>query len=238
MLEGEPPLLLTPFGAAHILALAVTFGIGFLLIYISRSYRWPAASGRITVMISVILITSYPMKILARYIDGIDLDIDVIFPFHLCDVAAVSGFFALVLRHRLSAELTFFFGLAATIQALFTPSTCYDFPSISYFAFFQLHSTVVITAFFLPLALQWRPRKGAVIRVWLCGLCYAIFVGIFDYIANANYGFLREKAEGSLMEVLHEEPYHVIEMAVLALVLFFLLALPFTVRSKKKIESI
>ena len=131
-------------------------------------------------------------------------------------------------------DRTYFFGLAATLQALFTPSTCYNFPSFSFFAFFQLHSIVVIVAIYLPLVLNWRPRKGAVIRVWICGLIYVLIAGTFDWITGANYGFFRYKAEGSLMDVLHDWPFYIIEMTVLALIFFLILALPFV---GKKIQK-
>jgi hypothetical integral membrane protein (TIGR02206 family) len=234
ILASETPQLIQHFGATHLFALAVTLFIGFFVIYISRRNPSSQISATIAITIAFLLITAYPVKIIGRCIDGIEINKDVIFPLQLCDVAAIAGFFALVLKNRLCAEITYFFGLAGTLQALFTPSTCYDFPSISYFSFFQLHSTVVIAALYLPLALCWKPRKGSVMRVWFCGICYVVIAGLFDFITGANYGFFREKAEGSLMDILHPWPYYIIEMAGLALVLFFVLAVPFLRRSQSK----
>ena len=234
ILASETPQLIQHFGASHLSALGVTFLIGFFAIYISRQNPDSQISATIAIIIAFLLITAYPVKIIGRGIDGIEINKDVIFPLQLCDVAAIAGFFALILKSRLCAEITYFFGLAGTLQALFTPSTCYDFPSISYFSFFQLHSTVVIAALYLPLALRWKPRKGSVMRVWLCGICYVVIVGFFDFITGANYGFFREKAEDSLMEILHQWPYYIIEMTGLALVLFFVLAVPFLRRSQSQ----
>ena len=234
ILASQAPQLIQHFGATHLIALAVTLFIGFFVIYISRRNPSSQICATIAIAIAFLLITAYPVKIIGRFIDGIEINKDVIFPLQLCDVAAIAGFFALILKNRLCAEITYFFGLAGTLQALFTPSTCYDFPSISYFSFFQLHSTVVIAALYLPLALCWKPRKGSVMRVWFCGICYVVIVGAFDFITGANYGFFREKAEGSLMDILHPWPYYIIEMAGLALVLFFILAVPFLRRSQSK----
>jgi len=234
ILASDAPQIIEHFGATHLCALAFTVCIGFCAIYISRKNPSSQAAATIAIIIAFLLITAYPVKIIGRCIDGIEINKDVIYPLQLCDVAAIAGFFALVLKNRLCAEITYFFGLAGTLQALFTPSTCYDFPSISYFSFFQLHSTVVIAALYLPLALYWKPRKGSVMRVWFCGICYLIIVGAFDFITGANYGFLREKAEDSLMDILHPWPYYLIEMTVLALVLFFLLSLPFWKQGRSK----
>ena len=108
-----------------------------------------------------------------------------------------------------------------------TPSTCYDFPNLAYFVYFQLHSAVVIAAIYLPLGLGWRPRQGAVLRVWYWGLAYLALAGLVDWLAGANYAFLREPAEGSLMEVLGPWPWYIGVMALLALALFIVLAIPF-----------
>jgi hypothetical integral membrane protein (TIGR02206 family) len=179
------------------------------------------------VVLVMLLITAYPAMIVARLIDGIPVSVDVIFPMHLCDLAAVTAFFALLFRHALAAELTYFWGLAGTAQALLTPSTCYDFPNLAFFVYFQLHSAVVITAVYLPLGLGWRPRNWAVLRVWIWGLGYLVVAGVVDFLAGANYGFLREAAAGSLMEVLGPWPWYIGAMAGLGLVFFAVLGLPF-----------
>ena len=227
LLISGVPKLLPHFGSAHIAALLVTLTLGFAIIFYVRLNKSNQFVGVVSSVLAIMLITCYPAKILSRTLDGIPLDKDSMFPLHLCDVAAVAGFFALLFKNRLCAEMTYFFGLAATLQALITPSTCYDFPSFSFFAFFQLHSIVVIVAIYLPLVMDWRPRKKAVLKVWFCGLIYVLVVGTFDWITGANYGFFRYKAEGSLMDVLHDWPFYIIEMALLALIFFFILSLPF-----------
>ena len=228
-MAAAPPLL-THFGGAHLAALAVTVVVGAGLVWAARSRCCPRALGCAEVVLSILLITSYPAKILARFASGIEINIDVLFPLHLCDLAVITAFFALVFRHPLMAELTYFWGLAATLQAVLTPSTCYDFPSPAFFVYFQMHSSVVITALYLPLGLGWRPRPGAVLRVWRWGLVYVAVAGAVDFIASANYGFIREKAEGSIMEILGPWPVYVFGMVALALFAFALLDLPFAGR--------
>ena len=111
------------------ISMFITLFIGFFVIYISRRNPSSQICATIAIAIAFLLITAYPVKIIGRFIDGIEINKDVIFPLQLCDVAAIAGFFALILKNRLCAEITYFFGLAGTLQALFTPSTCYDFPT-------------------------------------------------------------------------------------------------------------
>lgn len=223
---GNPPLL-PHFGSAHIAALGITLAVALLLIPAARFYPKARVVGCAQTLLAMLLIASYPANILARYWGDIEITRDMILPLHLCDLAAITGFFALVFSHRLAAELTYFWGLAGTFQALLTPSTCFDFPSPAFYTFFQLHSGVVITALYLPIGLGWRPREGAVLRAWFWGLGYMVLAGAVNLLIGSNYGFLREKAEASLMDFIGPWPAYIGVMAVLALVFFAILTLPF-----------
>lgn len=219
--------MLEPYGAAHLAALVVSFLLGVAMIYMARSGRWPRALGRAETALAILILSSYPSGILARLWGGVDVSIDVTFPMHLCDIASVTAFFALVFRTPLMAELTYFWGIAGTAQALITPTTCSDFPNPVFFSFFQLHSGVVIVAAYLPLGLGWRPRPWAVLRVWLWGVAYIGLAAVVNIAFGANYAFLREKAEGSLMDALGPWPWYALAMVLVALPLFTLLGLPF-----------
>ena len=109
ILASQAPQLIQHFGATHLIALAVTLFIGFFVIYISRRNPSSQICATIVITIAFLLITAYPVKIIGRFIDGIEINKDVIFPLQLCDVAAIAGFFALILKKRLCAEITFFF---------------------------------------------------------------------------------------------------------------------------------
>ncbi len=230
---GNPPLL-PPFGSAHLAALGVTFLLAVLLILTARFYPRARFVGWLQVLLAMLLISSYPAKILARFWADIEITRDMMFPLHLCDMAAITGFFALVFRHRLAAELTYFWGLAGTFQALLTPSNCFDYPSPAFFTFFQLHSGVVIAALYLPIGLGWRPARGAVLRAWRWGLGYMVVAGAVNLGIGSNYGFLREKAEASLMDFIGPWPAYIGVMAVLALVFFAILALPFHLAGRRE----
>jgi hypothetical integral membrane protein (TIGR02206 family) len=223
---GNPPLL-PHFGSAHLAALGVTLVLTVLMILTARLYPKARFAGWAQAVLAILLISAYPANILARIWGDIALTRDMILPLHLCDVAAVTGFFALVFANRLAAELTYFWGLAGTFQALLTPSTCFDYPSPAFFTFFQLHSGVVIAALYLPIGLGWRPARGAVLRAWFWGLGYMVVAGVVNLGIGSNYGFLREKAEASLMDFIGPWPAYIGVMAVLALVFFAILTLPF-----------
>ncbi|HEY6224540.1 MAG TPA: TIGR02206 family membrane protein, partial [Gemmatimonadales bacterium] len=67
-------------------------------------------------------------------------------PLQLCDAAIFVAAAALWTRRQLIVELTYFWGLAGTIQALLTPDLPQHFPSYPYFQYYLAHGGVVAAA--------------------------------------------------------------------------------------------
>src|SRR5437016_7040277 len=114
-------------------------------------------------------------------------------PLQLCDVAIFIAAAALWTRRQLVVEVTYFWGLAGTIQALLTPDLPQHFPSYPYFQYYIAHGGVVAAALVLVVGLGQRPRRWAVARVAFITVAYAAVVGAVDAIAGANYMYLRAK---------------------------------------------
>lgn len=159
-----------------------------------------------------------------------DPDLDSSLPLQLCDLAAFVAGFALVTENRLLCLLTYFWGLAATIQALLTPAITVGFPHPAFIAFFVHHFAIVAAALYLPIIRGWR-----VARPWwkgpLTALLWANVYIVFAMAVNArlgtNFGFAaRKPVNPSLLDHMGPWPYYILGMQGLAVVLFSLLALP------------
>jgi hypothetical integral membrane protein (TIGR02206 family) len=149
-------------------------------------------------------------------------------PLQLCDVAIFIAAFALLTRHRLLVEVTYFWGLAGTIQALFTPDLPQHFPSYPYFQYYIAHGGVVAAALILVVGLGIRPRPWAFVRVAGLTVAYAAFVGIVDAITDADYLYLRAKPLASTpLDWMGPWPWYILSAAVVALLLFAILDAPF-----------
>ena len=162
-------------------------------------------------------------------IDG-DPDLDSSLPLQLCDLAAFIAGFALVTENRLLCLLTYFWGLAATIQALLTPAITVGFPHPAFIAFFVHHFAIIAAALYLPIIRDWRAD-----RPWwkgpLTALAWANLYLILSMAVNAwlgtNFGFTaRKPVNPSLLDHMGPWPYYILGMQGLAVVLFSLLALP------------
>jgi hypothetical integral membrane protein (TIGR02206 family) len=150
-------------------------------------------------------------------------------PLALCDVALVVAAAACWWPQRqLAVELTYFWGLAGTLQAVVTPDLGASFPELDFFMFVTGHLGIVTAAVFLVVGLRRRPRRGAVLRVFAITLAYTACVGIFNWLTDANYMYLaRPPRRTSLISVLGPWPWYIATGTAVAALLMVLLDAPF-----------
>lgn len=158
-----------------------------------------------------------------------DWTLDFNLPLHLTDVVTVVSVLALWTARPLLVELTWFWGLTASLQAVLTPDLgSAGFPELLWWTFFIAHSGAVIAALVLVAGRRIEPRPGAVGRAFAATVAVAAAAGLANLLTGGNYMWLREKPEaGSLLDVMGAWPWYIAGAAVLGLVLFLLLDLPF-----------
>jgi len=152
-------------------------------------------------------------------------------PLQLCDAAIFVAAAALWTRRRLLVEVTYFWGLAGTIQALLTPDLPQHFPSYPYFQYYIAHGGVVAAALVLVVGLRIYPEH--LMRVIGITLGYVAVVGVVDAVTGANYMYLRARPPApTLLDLLGPWPVYILAAGVIALVLFALLDSPFQFRRR------
>ncbi|MDB6117026.1 MAG: hypothetical protein JWO08_807 [Verrucomicrobiaceae bacterium] len=179
------------------------------------------------------LLASWPVSVLSHWLGG-DLSLENGLPLQLCDAADFAGVIALWRRDRLAAELVYFFGLAGTLQGLITPNLQDDLPHPRFVSFFLTHSVIVIAALHVVLAMKLAPRPGAVGRMMVCILGWALAIGGLNALLHTNYGFLCHKpTAASLMDVLGPWPWYIAALVALAVLFFVILDLPFMIKRRR-----
>lgn len=145
-------------------------------------------------------------------------------PLHLTDGATIAAIVALWRPSALAFELTYFWALTATVQALLTPDLRQGFPDYRWWWFFVAHAGVVVAAVFLAWGRRQTPRPGAVPRVFAWSLVVTALAALGTIAFDGNYMFLREPPEsGSLLDLMGPWPWYIASAAALALALFWLL---------------
>ena len=165
-------------------------------------------------------------------------DLATALPLQLCDTAIFIAALALLLRTQLLVELTYFWGLAGTIQALITPDLPQHYPSFPFFQYYVAHGGIVTAALFLVVGLHQWPRRDAVLRVLAITIVYVVVVGAIDAATGANYLYLRSKPpSGSLLDLLGPWPWYVAWATLVGLALLLLLDAPFRWLRHRSLEQ-
>ncbi len=190
-----------------------------------RPRAWGLAAARVlAVVLAVVSVTS-----VVRPIAEGTFTVQASLPLSLCDVGLVVAAAACWLpQQALLVELTYFWGLAGSLQGVLTPDLTQRFPELQFFVYVIAHVGIVTAAIFLVVGLRRRPRPGAVPRIWLLTAAYAAAVGVVDAATGANYMFLRHKpSTGSLLSVLGPAPWYIVSAAALAALVLLALDAPF-----------
>lgn len=218
-----------PFSREHYITLAVGgVAIAFLLMAGKRGGRSRLLA---TALLAFLNLASYVLNQAAWMSLKQPLAVDNILPFHLCDIAAIIAGFALVTRRPVLCALTYFWGLAATVQALLTPAIGMGFPALPFITFFIQHFAIVGAALYLPMVEGWRPKRPfwrSPLEVYGWSVLYLLFAFAMNGVFDSNFGFASKPPPSpSLVDHLGPWPWYLFSMQAVALVLFLLLALPF-----------
>jgi hypothetical integral membrane protein (TIGR02206 family) len=194
-----------------------------------RPGPWVALAGRV---LCVVLALDAIGFVTVPLVDG-DWSVRTSLPFALCDVALVVAAVACYRPRQLTVELTYFWGLAGTLQAVLTPDLSVGFPHLEFFEYVVGHVGIVTAALYLVIGRRQRPRRGSVPRVFAITAAYTALVGGFDWLTGANYMFLAAlPSRTSLLSFLGPWPWYVVSAAGVALAALVLLDLPFRVSSR------
>ncbi len=224
-----------PFTQEHFIALGVGAVVAAIFILVGK--RGGKNQKRATAVLAIINLLVFPLNLWAWLSMSVAKSWDNLLPFHLCDVAALTAALALITKRPLLCALTYFWGLAATIQGLATPAISVGFPAPAFFIFFIHHFVVVIAALYLPIVVGWRPPrplwKGPLVTYgW--SLVYLAFAMTMNRLLGSNFAFASHPPENpSLIDHLGPWPWYLLAMQGIAVVFFFLLTLPFLKSSKK-----
>ncbi|MCW1913797.1 TIGR02206 family membrane protein [Luteolibacter sp. GHJ8] len=222
------PPVFTPFSAMHGWALVAGFAGIALLIVLGRRGEKQERIARF--ILALLCLSAFGYTQAAWSTVHIEHDLDSSLPLHLCDLAAFIAGFALITGKRLLITLTYFWGLAATIQALATPAISVGYPHPAFIAFFVHHFAVVGAAFYFPIVLGWRverPWWREPLRALLLANAYLAVAMLVNLWLGTNFGFAsRKPVNPSLLDHMGPWPVYLIWMQVLAAVLFSLVALP------------
>lgn len=216
-----------PFTPAHYITLAIGFTLtATLIVFAKRSEKNQRV---MTALIAFLNLSAYPLALFA-WRDH-QKSLDNVLPLHLCDLAAIVAGFALFTRKPILLTLTYFWGIAASTQALLTPAITIGPPALPYIHFFIQHFAIVAAALYIPIVLKWRPDNPwwkSPLLVFGISIFYQAFALLVNTMLKTNFAFASRPPDNpSLIDHLGAWPLYLFAMQVIALALYLLIALPF-----------
>lgn len=218
-----------PFDSVHFSLLLAIAGFAILLAYLVRNQLVPSRPVRIG--LALVLAGNE----LFRYFHyGIQFPDNL--PLHLCSISTWMAVIACLTLAPAAVEFAYFEGLAGATLALINP----DLPGrvkanpVSYEAirYFIEHGGIVIAVSALLFGRIVTLRPGALLRGHNMWFAYGMFLLGFNWLFGTNYLYLsRKPLHPSLLDYLGPWPLYLVAGELVAVVLFWLLWLPFRARA-------
>jgi hypothetical integral membrane protein (TIGR02206 family) len=220
----------TFFSLEHWIVLVVFFCLTFCL------FRFRHQLIKFDIVIrSIFFITLFSLEIFYHFwlYSGGNWDITYTLPFQLCSISLILSLILLITNSRLIATILYFIGGIGAFAALLTPELFLGFPHFRYFQFFITHMVIIWTALYYVWVKDFYPEKKSiwVAFLFLNGCSFVAFW--VNRLTGGNYMFLAQKPENaSLIDFLGPYPYYIFLLEGLALLLFWILWLPFARRGQ------
>ena len=214
----------TAYGPSHWAVIAVFVVVAVLLVWFGRSQSDHQARilGRVLGAVTAAIYGA----ILVYTLNQPTIDRSV--PQQQTDLATVAGAYAFWSQRQWAFELTYYWGLTLSVQALISPVLkSPDFPHYQFLAFWSIHLLVVWAAIYLTWGRGMRPTWSSYRFVVLVTAVWAAVTMAFNSVAGTNYGFLNAKpGTASLLDFLGPWPIYVLTAAALILIVWAVMTWP------------
>lgn len=150
-------------------------------------------------------------------------------PLHICGVVVFVVVFALVYRNQTLYEISYFWGLVGTLNAIITPQLWVGFPNYRFFQYFIVHSGIVVSILFATWGLRMRPTLKGLLRSFLLVNFYMVVIAGVNLSLKANYMFICEPPDTKSPFFFAPWPWYIPILDGVALVFFFFVYSPFLI---------
>jgi hypothetical integral membrane protein (TIGR02206 family) len=214
------------FSSLHLTILISVPIVSATLAFITR--RYPASALRVRLVLAVLMIGDGLVWYGVRYfLHGIRFP--EILPLELCDAAFWLTAAALLTVEEHIFDLAYYWGIAGSGMALLTPYLRAPLHTSQSLQYFTGHALLIVGVLYLLWSGQARPRIRSWWFAWWSLNLYGVVVAVLDSLGEANFMYLRQKpASSSLFDFLGPWPWYIVGADVVALVIFWLMQLPFS----------
>lgn len=184
-------------------------------------------------LVAALFLSEVSLIIWSIYVGQWDLRFNL--PLQLCTISLYLCIIMLIIKQRFIFEIVYFFGLAGAFQAIVTPELYYTFPHYRFLHFFIAHFAIILAILHMVWVERMTITFRSMIKSFVALNIFALIAFLVNIATGANYMFLARKPENpSILDVLGPYPWYILFLEVIALLMFFILYLPFYVKHQKK----
>jgi len=218
------------FGPAHLVILGVIVLIGFSFIFArtlwgeetKRAFRYGLAIW--------LALWELSWHIWSLYYGTWTVQTNL--PLHLCSIFVWLSIIMLIKQNSTIYELAYFLGIGGAMQALITPDAgIYGLPHFRAVQTLAAHGGIVLAALYMTSVEGFRPTWQSFKRVFFWTNIYMVAIFFLNLAIGSNYLFIGHKPEfPTLIDLLAPWPWYIFELEILALIVCFILYIPFMVK--------
>lgn len=185
--------------------------------------------------LALTLVFAYAGDLAAKWFNG-TFTAEFALPMQLCDWALAAIVCALWWRWKACFDVAYFWGLAATLQAIFTPAIAADLHWLRKLGFFFIHAGIVAGVVHLIVTARFRPIwPRSIVRIVIASEIYLATALSVNALTGGNYGFLSHKpTTRSMLDVFSDTPsLYVAQINLVAFVFFAALYVPWWIADAK-----
>ena len=219
------------FGFAHIAAMGVILVVPIILTLIAKRLDSAKATQAICYGFAGVIAVNEVLNWSYRLAEvGVYEFVREYMPLHVCGITVFAAVIMLVFRRQTAYEIAYFWGLVGATNAVVTPQLEFGYPAYRFFQYFIAHGGIVAVALFATWGLGMRPTGRSVLRVFvLLNVLAVVLIGV-NLMLGSNYMFLCQPPDTKSPFFFLPWPWYLLFIDGVALVLFYVLSLPFSRR--------
>jgi hypothetical integral membrane protein (TIGR02206 family) len=230
-MEGYP---FDTFGSKHLLYMAGIALVCMVVLYVGLRHLNAQQRRQVAIALAVISLGQELADDLLRAYHGVWVA-QTDLPLHLCSLGMLVSVWALLTRRQLVFEVAYYWGFAASTQAILTPDNSrWRMGELDVFWNFLSHGIIVLNVFWLVLVFGMRCRRWSWLKVFLITNLVTIPIAVINLLLDSNYFFICRKPGGVSPFLFGDWPWYMAWFELLGILFFFLLYLPMGWASRRR----
>ena len=219
------------FGFAHVAAMGVIVAVPIVLTLVVKWLDSVRATQAICYGFAGVIAFNEVLNWSYRLAEvGVHEFVREYMPLHVCGITIFAVVVTLVFRRQTAYEIAYFWGLVGATNAIVTPQLEFGYPQYRFFQYFIAHGGIVAAALFATWGLGMRPTGRSVLRVFVLLNVLAVVLTGVNLMLGSNYMFLCQPPDTKSPFFFLPWPWYLLFIDGVALVLFYVLSLPFSRR--------